>query len=134
MVSEHDTGEPPALAAVPDLLTEVHRLDLRFWGNTRTAAVLRCVAAAAWREGRPAKVSGIAATLDFGLATVHSHLLRLSHWTEPTSGASAPLVERVNGGYRLTDQGDAQMRRWAAAVTQRMAHFRPPRESAPPSG
>ncbi|SDG17327.1 hypothetical protein SAMN05216241_106100 [Limimonas halophila] len=100
------------------MLTEVHRVDLDFWGNLRTAAILRCVAAAQWREGRPAKLSGIAQSLGFGLATVHSHLAHLA-----SDDGGGPLVARVPGGYRLTPHGEAVMRRWAKEVARRMAHF-----------
>ena len=104
------------LAQVPDLMTELHRLDIEFWGNIRTGAVFRCVAAANWRDGRPGKLSGIAATLNFGVATVHSHLAVLKDCQDPVTGKQLPLVGRVTGGYSLTPAGDTRMREWAAAA------------------
>ena len=105
-------GGGDAFKRMPDVMTELHRLDLDFWGNARTAAVIRCVAAANWQDGRPGKLSGIAATLQFGVATVHSHLASLRDWTDPESGEPLPLVERVTGGYNLTAAGGESVAQW----------------------
>lgn len=105
-----------AFKRMPDVMTELHRLDLEFWGNARTAAVIRCVAAANWQDGRPGKLSGIAETLRFGVATVHSHLALLKDWTDPESGEPLPLVERVRGGYNLTAAGEASVEQWTDAA------------------
>jgi hypothetical protein len=111
----------PSIETIPDMVTEIHRLDVEFYGNTRSAAVLRCVAAACWREARPAKVNGIAATLGFGVGTVHSHLRMLAvDERRDSTGATEPLVKRVDGGYRLTRVGEDSIRRWSREVRRRM--------------
>lgn len=101
---------------MPDVMTELHRLDLEFWGNARTAAVIRCVAAANWQDGRSEKLRGIAKTLRFGVATVHSHLTTLLDWTDPETGEPLPLVDRVTDGYCLTPAGGESVERWSEAA------------------
>lgn len=103
---------------VPDVLTEVHRIDLAFWGDWRTAAVVRCVAAATWRDNRPAKVTGIAVTLHMAASTVHQRLADLAVPQNSPNGETEPMVIRVTGGYVLTTAGDAKARRWCAALAR----------------
>jgi hypothetical protein len=103
-------------ALLPEFLIEVHRLDLHHWGNIRTAAVVRCVAADNGASGRPAKVNKVANVLGFGVATVHSHLAALARWPDPDTGARRPKVERVAGGYSLTAEGWASLRAWSGDV------------------
>lgn len=103
---------------IPDILTELYRIDLVFWGDWRTAAVVRCVAAASWRDARPAKVTGIAITLSMAASTVHERLARLAVPQNLTDGEAEPMVRRVTGGYVLTAAGDAKAKRWCAAVAR----------------
>lgn len=98
------------IARVPDLVTELHRVDLAFWQDWRTAAIVGCLAAANWRDGRPGKVSGIAATVQMSVSTVHSRLAELA------SQEPEPLVCRVPGGYRLTRTGDEKVHHWTMEI------------------
>jgi hypothetical protein len=103
---------------VPDVLTEFHRIDLAFWGDWRTAAVVRCVAAATWCEDRPAKVTGIAVTLSMAASTVHERLAQLAVPQNVSNGEEEPIVIRVTGGYVLTQAGDAKAKRWCAELAR----------------
>ena len=103
---------------IPDVLTELYRIDLAFWGDWRTAAVVRCVAGANWRAGRPAKVTGIALTLAMAASTVHNRLAQLTVPQTVPNGEAEPMVLRVTGGYVLTAAGDAKARRWCAALAR----------------
>jgi hypothetical protein len=109
------------LERVPDILIELYRTDLAFWGDWRTAAVVRCVAAANWRDGRPAKVTGIAATLDMGASTVHGRLAQLAGRADGPDGAAEPIVRRVAGGYVLTSAGEDKAQRWCTALAKTAA-------------
>ena len=116
-----DTREVPQL--LPSFLIEIHRLDLQHWGNLRTAAVVRCVATDNLTDGRPAKVNKIANVLDFGVATVHSHLRTLARWHDPQTSKRTPLVRRVPGGYELTPAGWATLRAWSADAERVRRHL-----------
>jgi hypothetical protein len=103
---------------VPDVLTELHRIDLAFWGDWRTAAVVRCVAAATWCDDRPAKVTGIAMTLSMAASTVHERLAQLAVPQNVSNSEEEPIVIRVTGGYVLTQAGDAKAKQWCAELAR----------------
>lgn len=105
-------AERQSIGAVMDALTELYRVDLETFGDTRTGHVIRCVAAANCKDGRPAKVSTIAESLDLGLATVHDRLSALANWCEDGDETPTPLVRRVSQGYALTDEGERRLQRW----------------------
>jgi hypothetical protein len=108
-----------SIGAVMDALTELYRLDLETFGDTRTGHVIRCVAAANCKDGRPAKVSTIAESLDLGLATVHDRLSALGAWRDHDEETVTPLVQRVEGGYVLTEAGERRLRHWLRRAGQR---------------
>jgi hypothetical protein len=101
-----------SIGAVMDALTELYRLDLETFGDTRTGHVIRCVAAANCKDGRPAKVSTIAESLDLGLATVHDRLSALARWQDSADATPTPLVHRAPQGYVLTAEGERRLQGW----------------------
>ncbi len=121
---------PRDLLLLPDLMVELDRVDVDFWGNCRTATIMRCVIAADWRDDRPAKLMGIADTLGVGTSTVHDHVTRLTDPARLPSCYEAPVPRRVPRGYRLTAYGDGRARRWAAAVAKVLDRFAPPARAA----
>jgi hypothetical protein len=104
---------------VLDALTELYRLDLELWGDSRTAQVVRCVAAANYKDGRAAKLSAIATSLELGLATVHQRLKRLETWRDCREGQTLPLVRQDTAGYWLTTVGEERLQRWLDIAASR---------------
>jgi len=118
------------LAGLFDILVEVDRIDSTYWGNCRSATIMRCILAENWGHGRPAKLMGIAATLGVGTSTVHDHVTRLSDPGSLPAWCEEPVLKRVPRGYTLTAYGQRRGRRWAQAVARALARCGV--EEAPP--
>lgn len=127
--SEPNAGAKPASGRggqgeLFNMLTELYRLDCALWGHPLDAAILRCIAVSGWKDGRAAKVRGIAHTLNVGVATVHDRLQKLQRRTDPDTGEPRPLVQRAHtGGYELTERADGELADSLRTIAETIARF-----------